>query len=450
MSSVTDYDYLVIGAGSGGIASARRAAQHGARVAVIEAGPLGGTCVNVGCVPKKVMWNAAAIAEALHDAPGYGFDVEVRGFDWADVKTKRDAYIHRLNGIYDRNLAGSGVDVIHGWARFTDSHTVQVGDRTLTAEQILIAVGGRPIVPEVPGAELGITSDGFFELERQPNKVAVVGAGYIAVELAGVMHALGSDTSIVIRYDKFLRHFDDMLSDALMDIMTDAGVSIERQSTVRSVARAADGTLSLDVGDRTLTGFDCLLWAIGRAANTGDIGLDKCGVDARENGSIVADEWQNTSAKNIYAVGDAIGSWELTPVAIAAGRKLADRLFGGMPEARLDYENIPSVIFSHPPIATVGLTEAEAREQHGGAVKIYTSKYTNMYHALTTQKTPSAMKVIVIGDDERVVGIHLIGEGVDEMMQGFGVALRMGATKADLDRCVAIHPTASEELVLLR
>lgn len=450
MKLVTDYDYLVIGAGSGGIASARRAAQHGARVAVVEAGALGGTCVNVGCVPKKVMWNAASIAESLHDAAGYGFDVDVRGFDWASVKAKRDTYIHRLNGIYDSNLSGSGVDVIPGWARFTDSHTVQVGDRPITADHILIAVGGRPMIPDVPGADLGITSDGFFELATQPKKVAVVGAGYIAVELAGVLNSLGSETSLLIRYDRFLRTFDDMLSDTLMGIMSEAGVSIERRSCLDSVTRAADGTLTLASGERRFTGFDCVLWAIGRVSNTDKLGLESCGIEARDDGSIVTDEWQNTSAKNIYAVGDVIGAWELTPVAIAAGRKLADRLFGGQSEAHLEYENIPSVVFSHPPLATVGLTETQAREKHGDNVKIYTSTFTNMYHALTTQKTPSAMKVIVTGADQRVVGIHLIGMGADEMMQGFGVAIRMGATKADLDRCIAIHPTASEELVLLR
>jgi glutathione reductase (NADPH) len=450
MGFVADYDYLVIGAGSGGIASARRAAQHGARVAIIEAGPLGGTCVNVGCVPKKVMWNAAAIAEALHDAPGYGFDVNPSAFDWAGVKAKRDAYVHRLNGIYDRNLSGSGVDVIRGRARFDGSHSVQVGDRIITADHILIAVGGRPLVPDVPGADMGITSDGFFELNEQPKKVAVVGAGYIAVELAGVLHALGSKTSLLIRYDHFLRTFDEVLGDTLMEVMSDEGLDVERRTTVTAVTRATDGTLTLEAGERTLPGWDCVLWAIGRVSNTATLGLENCGIEPRDDGSIVTDEWQNTSAENVYAVGDVIGSWELTPVAIAAGRKLADRIFGGQSDARLDYENIPSVVFSHPPIATVGLTETEAREQHGDAVKVYTSKFTNMYHALTTQKTPSVMKVVVVGEEERVVGIHLIGIGVDEMMQGFGVAIRMGATKADLDRCIAIHPTASEELVLLR
>ncbi|HJL40092.1 MAG TPA: glutathione-disulfide reductase [Myxococcales bacterium LLY-WYZ-16_1] len=446
------FDYLVLGGGSGGLASARRAAKHGAKVAVVEGRPLGGTCVNVGCVPKKVMWNTATIAEALEDAPDYGFSTEVGPFDWSSVKRKRDAYVQRLNGIYRRNLEVDGVLHIEGFGRFVGPKTVDVGGRRYEAEHVLIATGGHPRRPPIPGQEHGITSDGFFDLKERPQRVAVVGAGYIAVELSGIFKALGSEVSMLTRSDLPLRRFDNMLRENLLEHLVEMGVSVEACGELTHVERESDGTLCMHTAeDRRLGGFDCLLWAIGRDPNTPDLGLEHTGVSLTESGHVIVDEFQSTNVPGVHAVGDVIGKWELTPVAIAAGRKLADRLFGGQPEARLDYENIPTVIFSHPPIGTVGLTEDEAHERWGeDGVKCYTTRFTNMYHAMTTRKTFTAMKVVCAGAREQVVGIHVIGIGADEMIQGFAVAVKMGATKADLDRTVAIHPTASEELVTLK
>lgn len=451
------FDYVVIGGGSGGLASARRAAKHGAKVALVEAGRLGGTCVNVGCVPKKVMWNAASVAEALHDANDYGFALgEVPEIDWGAVKRKRDAYVERLNGIYARNLDNDGVSLFDGWGRLQGPNEVVVesagGSQVLKAKHILIATGGRPRLPGIPGEELGITSDGFFELEELPKHVAVVGAGYIAVELAGIFNALGSEVTLLIRREQMLGGFDSMLRDTLMEEMLKAGVNIETCIHLASVEKNASGKLDLKGSEgQELGGMDQLVWAIGRDPNTGDLGLDTAGVAVEANGVIPVDDFQNTSVPGVYAVGDITGKWELTPVAIAAGRRLADRLFGGQPEARLEYEDIPTVVFSHPPIGTVGMTEERAHELYGlSGVRCYTARFTNMYHSITERKSATAMKVVTVGAREKVAGIHVIGMGADEMIQGFAVAVRMGATKADLDRTVAIHPTASEELVTLR
>ena len=444
-------DYLVIGGGSGGLASARRAAAHGAKTALVEPKALGGTCVNVGCVPKKVMWNAASVAEALHDAKDYGFSITREGFDWGHVKRARDAYIERLNGIYARNLEVDEVTRIEGYARFVGDRAVMVGDRRFEAEHVLIATGGRPKVPNVVGAEHGITSDGFFELETQPKHVVVVGAGYIAVELAGVFCALGSEVTLLLRREQFLRTFDAMLRETLMEEMAKAGVNIMPCVDLEEVIREEDGTLCLAGRDKQrFTGFDCLLWAVGREPNTDRLDLESTRVTLDSQGNVVVDDMQQTTADGVYAVGDVTGKWQLTPVAIAAGRRLADRLFGGQADAKLDYENIPSVVFSHPPIGTVGLTEGEAHERFGQSVKVYSTRFTNMYHALTSRRTATAMKLVTVGPKEKVVGVHVIGIGADEMIQGFAVAVRMGATKADFDRTVAIHPTASEELVTLR
>ncbi|MBI3203459.1 MAG: glutathione-disulfide reductase [Myxococcales bacterium] len=445
------WDYLVIGGGSGGIASARRAAQHGARVALVEAGRLGGTCVNLGCVPKKIMWNAATIAETLGDAEGYGFDVDPAGFDWGKMKAGRDAYVERLNGIYARNLEGSRVTAIRGSAAFVGPREVEVDGDRHQAEHVLIATGGRPRVPAVPGAELGITSDGFFALARQPKRVAIVGAGYIAVEIAGVLSSLGSEVTLLLRHQELLRRFDVALRETLMTEMAAHGINVMSCIHLARVERAADGSLELcgSTGEK-LSGVDALIWAIGRDPNTERLGLAAAGVSTDDGGHVQVDEWQNTSAAGVYAVGDVTGKWPLTPVAIAAGRRLADRLFGGQPDARLDYDFIPSVVFSHPPIGTVGLTEDQARDRWGDAVKIHSSRFTNMYHALTARRTASVVKLVTVGPEQKVVGVHVIGIGADEMIQGFAVAVRMGATKADFDRTVAIHPTAAEELVTLR
>ncbi|HDP89864.1 MAG TPA: glutathione-disulfide reductase [Thioalkalivibrio sp.] len=445
------YDLIAIGGGSGGLSVAERAAAYGKRCAVVERGRLGGTCVNVGCVPKKVMWYGTSLAHALHEARDYGFEVEQKGFSWNDLVLKREAYIGGINGWYHTYLEDSGIDELAGHARFVDAHTLEIDDRRYTADHIVVSTGGRPAVPDIEGAELGITSDGFFELTEQPRNVAVVGAGYIAVELAGLLHGLGSQVSMYLRREHFLRSFDAMLRESLMEQMLEDGVNIFPRTQVQQVVRAEDGTLSLvcDQGMRT-DGFDCVIWAIGRDPNTDDIGLDRAGVIRDGHGFVPVDGFQNTNVAGIYALGDITGRAPLTPVAIAAGRRLADRLFGGKPERRLDYENIPSVVFSHPPIGTVGLTEDEARELHGEGVKIYQTRFTPMYHALTERKVKTAMKLVTVGAREKVVGCHIIGPGADEMLQGFAVAIRMGATKQDLDDTVALHPTSAEELVTMR
>ena len=448
---MADYDLIVIGGGSGGLAAAQRAALHGARALVFETGRLGGTCVNVGCVPKKVMWTAAQLAQALDDAGGYGFDVTVGGHDWQRLKTSRDSYIEFLNGIYARNLDRNAVELVRSRARLQGPRTVlDAHGQAYTAEHIIIATGGYPRVPAVPGAELGITSDGFFELERRPDRVAVIGSGYIAVELAGVLRGLGSEVKQFVRYDSVLRNFDPMLSGRLMEELAAHGVEVVTGVVPQRISRR-DGLCLGAVDGRNFEGFDCLIWAIGREANTRDLGLEEAGIAVDGNGDVPVDELQVTNVANVYAVGDVTGKAQLTPVAIAAGRRLADRVFGGQTDRHLSYELIPTVVFSHPPIGTVGLTETEARARYSqDELKIYTSEFVPMYHALTERRPKSAMKLITLGEDERVIGCHIIGPGADEMLQGFAVAVRMGARKADLDDTVAIHPTSAEELVTMR
>ncbi len=444
------FDLLVIGGGSGGLAHAQRAAQHGANVAVIEFGPLGGTCVNVGCVPKKVMWYTAQHAHQFHHAPDYGFDVEVKGHDWGALKTRRDAYIKRLIGIYGTNLDRHGVTHIVGVARFVDANTVAVADREYAAERILVATGGSPIVPAIPGARLGITSDDFFELQEQPRRVLVAGSGYVSVELAGVFNGLGSETQIVVRKEGLLRSFDKMLSAELMDAMRTSGIALDTRVIPESVQQTDDGIVLHAKDGRSFGPVDTLLWAVGRSPNTEALDVANAGIQTDEKGFIPTDEYQRTNVDNIFALGDVTGRNALTPVAIAAGRRLADRLYGGMDGRHLEYRLIPTVIFSHPTIGTVGMTEDEARAEYGDEVKVYTSGFTAMYYALGEDKQRSAMKLITTGVEERVVGCHIIGEGADEMLQGFAVAIKMGATKADFDDTVAIHPTSAEELVTMQ
>ncbi len=444
------YDLFVIGGGSGGVAHARRAAEYGAKVAVAEYGPLGGTCVNVGCVPKKVMWYTASHAHHFEHAADYGFDIEVNGHDWNAVKTRRDAYVGRLNSLYENLLDKSKVDYLAGSARFIDAHTVAVGDTEYTADRIVIATGGRPSVPDIPGAELGITSDGFFELEERPQTVLVAGSGYIAVELAGVFNGLGSDVGVVVRKDGIVRSFDAMLGAELMQSMREDGIRVETKVIPASLEKTDDGILLHAEDGRVFGPVDCVLWAIGRNPNTEGLELENAGVATDAAGMIPVDDFQHTNVEHIFGLGDVTGRPALTPVAIAAGRRLADRLYGGMQGRHLDYKLIPTVVFSHPPMGTVGMTEAEARSEYGDSVKCYSTAFTNMYYALGEQKKRSAMKLVTVGTDERVVGCHVIGDGADEMMQGFAVAMRMGATKADFDDTVAIHPTSSEELVTMR
>jgi glutathione reductase (NADPH) len=445
-----EYDLLVIGGGSGGLAHAQRAAEYGARAAVIEYGPLGGTCVNVGCVPKKVMWYAAETRHHLDHAADYGFDIDVRDHDWAALKARRDAYVTRLNGIYENNLERRGVDFIQGAAHFVDPHTLAVGDEHCRAERIAIATGGRPMVPDIPGAGYGIISDDFFTLEERPQRVLIAGSGYIAVELGGVFNALGSDVNIVVRKDGIVRSFDAMLGEEVMEAMEASGIRFDTRVIPASVEKTDDGLVMISEDGRRFGPVDCVLWAIGREPNSDTLALDVAGVLTDEQGFIPVDKFQATNVKHIFAIGDVTGAQALTPVAIAAGRRLADRIYGKMEGRHLDYRLVPTVIFSHPPMGTVGMTEAEARAEHGDAVKVYLSRFTAMYYALGEKKQRSVMKLITAGREERIVGCHVIGDGADEMMQGFAVAIRMGATKKDFDDTVAIHPTSAEEFVTMR
>ncbi len=444
------FDLIVIGGGSGGLAHAQRAAEYGLRVAVVEKGRLGGTCVNVGCVPKKVMWYAASHAEHLQHMADYGFTVSWEDHDWAGLKQRRDAYVERLNGIYARNLDKRSVQHILGHASFIDAESIAVEGVIYRARNFSIATGGYPLVPDIPGAEHGITSDGFFELEDRPQRVALVGSGYIAVELAGVFNALGSDTTVIVRKDKVLRDFDTMLSAELQAAMTKSGMQLVTGAIPASLQKSSDGLRLTTVDGRNIGPFDAVVWAIGRGANTDGLNLTVTGLVTDADGFIPVDDYQITNVPNITAIGDVTGRDALTPVAIAAGRRLADRLYGDKPGRHLEYRCIPTVIFTHPPIGTVGMTESEARDAHGDAVRIYESDFTGMYYALGEKKQRSSMKLIVVGADERIVGCHIIGEGADEMLQGFAVAIRMGATKKDFDDTVAIHPTSAEELVTLR
>jgi glutathione reductase (NADPH) len=418
-------------------------------------------------VPKKITWHAAVLAEAIHDAKAYGFSVEEKApFDWTLFKNKRDAYVKNLNEIYERNLRNDKVEYIHGRARLTGKNEAVVklddgSEATIQAKHILIATGGHPIHPkDIPGAEYGIDSDGFFELEKQPKKVALVGAGYIAVEFAGIFNALGTETHLFIRHNTFLRTFDPMIQNTMTAEYERVGIKIHKQSSQSKVERdEATGKLTLHYEDSDgkgkLEDLDTLIWAIGRSPEVEGLGLEKVGVKQDEKGHIIVDEYQNTSVEKIYAIGDVTGKAELTPVAIAAGRRLATRLFGGeqFRALKLDYTNIPSVVFAHPEVGTIGLTEPEAIEKYGKEdIKIYSTSFTSMYYGMIErdQRPPTKYKIVCQGPEEKVVGLHILGLSSSEILQGFGVAIKMGATKKDFDNCIAIHPNASEEIVTMR
>ena len=444
------FDLIVIGGGSAGLAHAQRAAEHGADVAVIENGLLGGTCVNVGCVPKKVMWYSASYARSVRLAADYGFDLTVNGHDWSALKQRRDAYVARLNGIYQENLDKRNVELIRGTGDFVNKNSIRVESDDYRADNIVIATGGRPIVPRIHGAELGITSDGFFELPDRPERVALAGSGYVAVELSGVFNALGSDTTVLVRKDGMLRSFDQMLRDEQHKAMQQDGIQLETGVVPHVLERTSGGLKLIAEDGREFGTFDSIVWAVGRAPNTEYLRLDAAGVAADGYGFVPVDDYQATNVDNIFALGDVTGREALTPVAIAAGRRLADRLYGGMADRHLEYRFIPTVVFAHPPIGTVGMTEADARAEFGDDVRVYESRFTPMLYALGEHKEPSAMKLVTVGHEEKIVGCHVIGDGADEMMQGFSVAVRMGATKKDFDDTVAIHPTSAEEFVTMR
>lgn len=447
-----DYDLISIGGGSGGIATLNRAGMYGAKCLLIERDPvLGGTCVNRGCVPKKAMWYAAGLSHALQDAGDYGFPEASTQFDWGEFVEKREFYIRNINEAYAHYLGKNTVEFTHGHATLVGPNTVSIdGEREVTAERIILAPGGSPVMPDVPGIEHCINSDGFFELKEQPESALVVGAGYIAVELAGLLQALGTPTTLAIRHNSFLRGFDDMLSSQLMQAMEHDGVHVQKGFTTASIEKRDDGLYATAESGECIGPYSSVIMAIGRKPATDALGLDSVGIATDKRGYIPVDEWQATSVESIYALGDVTGQAELTPVAIAAGRRLSDRIFNGQTGRKMDYNTIATVVFSHPPIGTVGLTEAEAKAQYGDEVKVYNTQFTPMYSAFTEHKTKTAMKLIVTGEEERIVGCHMIGRDSDEMLQGFAVAIRMGATKSDFDDTVAIHPTSGEELVTLR
>ncbi|WPK23879.1 hypothetical protein PUMCH_001129 [Australozyma saopauloensis] len=478
------YDYLVIGGGSGGVASARRAAQYGANVLLVEAKykQLGGTCVNVGCVPKKVMWYAADMAHKKEQLKAYGLTEEklhtnYGDFQWKMFKDKRDAYVKRLNGIYEKNLEREKVDYVYGYAAFANENgDVEVtlsADQEIpflsashkkneklvfSADKVLIATGGEAIIPpSVEGSELGITSDGFFELETQPKSVAIVGVGYIGVELAGVFTSLGTKTDLVARGDTVLRAFDDIIQTTITDYYVDRlGVNVIKNSGSVTKVEAAGDKKKVYLGNGEVLETDVLIWTLGRKALL-NMGIDKVGLELGKKGHIVVNEWQETSHPKIYSLGDVVGNVELTPVAIATGRKLSNRLFSGnevYAQDKMDFSNVPSVVFSHPEAGSIGLTTKQAIEKYGEEnLKIYNTKFTPMFYAMMetdADKSPIAYRLICAGPEEKVVGLHLVGDSSAEILQGFGVAIKMGATKADFDSCVAIHPTSAEELVTLR
>ncbi len=446
------FDYLAIGGGSGGIASANRAARLGKKSAVIEAKAIGGTCVNVGCVPKKAMWYAGQISDALKYAHDYGFNTELKSYDWGRLVKNREEYIERIHAAYQRGFDANDVTLINGFAKFVDKNTVEVNGELITADHITIATGGRPSIPDIEGAEYGIDSDGFFALAEQPKSVAVVGAGYIAVELAGVFHALGTDSHLLVRKEKPLRAFDNMLSDTLVEQMAKHGPTLHNHSSPERIEKLADGNLMVHLTNgKTVGPVEKLVWAIGREPAVDNINLELAGVELNDKGFIKTDKYQNTNVEGIYAVGDNTGRAQLTPVAVAAGRRLCERLFNNKPDLHLDYSGIATVVFSHPVIGTVGLTEEEAISEYGEEnITVYNSQFTALYQAITEDhRDPTRMKLICAGKDEKVVGLHSIGFGSDELLQGFAVAMKMGATKADFDNTIAIHPTSAEEFVTL-
>ena len=457
------FDLIALGAGSGGMAVAKQAAQLGKRVAIIEPGRLGGTCVNQGCVPKKIMWYAAHLLQAVNDAPGFGVLATLHAVNWTTLVEGRNRYVGIINRNWEKTLGHAGITLITGQARFVDAHHVAVGDRTYHADHVVIATGGRPVLPTVPGVELGITSDGFFQLQEQPRRVAIVGGGYVGVELAGVLRALGSDVTILLKADRVLPSFDNLLSTTLMEEMIAEGISILKKQVVTEVYRndSPDNRgLMVRIDSGVQTGaFDCVIWAVGRRPNTEALDLAAAGITPGADGTIAVDNSFNTITPGVYAIGDVTGNTPLTPVAIACGRALARRLFGGNPQSMANLNLIPTVVFTHPPIGTIGLTEREACNTFGeDNITVYSTRFRPMRFALSvnsaegkTKHAPvCAMKLVCAGADEKVVGLHLIGESADEILQGFAVAITMGATKADFDQTLAIHPTIAEELVTMK
>jgi glutathione reductase (NADPH) len=429
-----DYDLFVIGAGSGGVRGARASARYGARVAIVEERYLGGTCVNVGCVPKKLLTYAARYGEDFREAKGFGWSVGSRAFDWATLIANKDKEIQRLNGVYADLLEQSGVTRFEGHARVEGPHTVRIDGNQLSARYVLVATGSWPFIPEVPGAEHAITSNEAFHLEEMPRRPVIVGGGYIAVEFAGILHGLGAQVIQLYRGPLFLRGFDIDLRRTLADEM-------------RSITRG-EGGLRVTATDGRVLEADQVLYATGRRPLTRDLGLEGIGVEVRPNGAIVVDEYSRSSVQSIFAIGDVTDRIMLTPVAIAEGEALARTLFDGEP-TRPDHADVPSAVFSQPPIGTVGLTEARAREAYD-QIDVYRSSFRPLKHTISGSQERSLMKLVVDRGSDRVLGVHVLGPEAGEIVQGFAVALKMGATKAQFDATIGIHPTSAEELVTLR
>ena len=443
------HDLIVLGAGSAGLATAFRAAQHGARVALLDPGALGGTCVHRGCVPKKALWFAAQLAQAQQLAVEFGFASQPGLLDWERFRGLRQRYIDAIDQRYAQRLQEAGVQVLRQAGRFVATDVIELADGArLQAAQIVIATGARPRRLTLPGFELGLVSDDMFALHALPRRIAIVGGGYVAVEFAGLLRALGSEVD-VLAHERLLEGFDDELVQALMEQMKVQGIRLSHHSAAKAVHRSSNGIM-LDDASAGLRGpYDALLWAVGRVPNIEALELDTAGVEVDAHGHVRTNPWQDTNVAGIHAVGDVTARKALTPVAVAAGRRLADRLFGGQADARLDYENIPSVVFAEPPLGMVGLTELQARSRHGDQVTIHRSRFAPMQWALVGRREQSLMKLVCVGVEERVVGIHVLGPGSDEMLQGFAVALKLGLRKRDLEATVAIHPTSAEELVLI-
>lgn len=467
MEDSTIFDYFVIGGGSGGIASARRAAAHHAKVGVAEGNRWGGTCVNVGCVPKKIMWWCANVSEMLKEIHHYGFEKgsEQTKVNWSEIKRRRDASVARLNNIYINNMKNANIAYFNDYAAFMgprDSngvYSLSVGSQVVKTKRVLIAVGGRPMKLNIPGEEFAIDSDGFFSLEQQPKKVAVLGAGYIAVELSEIFLALGSETHLFCRYERVLRSFDSMISETVSNNFVKHGGHLHPGSTAKCLQKdPATGqiTVCFDNGSEH-AGFDCVLVSIGRIPEIDKLNLESLQPHiefSSKKSHLAVDEYQNTNVPQVYALGDVCGKVELTPMAIAAGRRLADRLFlVGYNKAKVSYECVPSVVFSHPPVASIGLTEEEAKDKFGeDDILIYKSVSVNLYYNVfdvpPEHKPRIYIKLVCSkSQDEKVLGLHMVGMGVDEAVQGFAVAMQMGARKSDFDRAVAVHPSMAEEVV---
>ncbi|MCU0304320.1 MAG: glutathione-disulfide reductase [Thermoanaerobaculales bacterium] len=441
-----DYDLFVIGAGSGGVRAARRAAARGMRVAIAEASRLGGTCVNLGCIPKKLMFFAAGFADAFADAAGFGWRVGEPRFAWPDLIAAKDAEIARLNRAYGWMLEGVGAEVLHGRARIADRHTVELEGERFTTGAIVVATGSRPFVPEVPGAGLGVVSDAIFSLPELPRRVAIIGGGYIAVEFAGILHGLGAAVTLFHRGPLPLRGFDDDVRATLAGELVKRGIELRLNTEVGRLESSRDGVRVVDRSGGS-TPFDLVLWATGRVPSTGDLGLEEIGVELGGNGEVVVDEYSETTVPEVYAIGDCTDRLALTPVAIAEAMALVETLAGNPTPIR--HDNVPTAVFSRPEVGAVGLTEAAARAA-GHPVVVFRSTFRPLLHRLAGRDQATMMKLVVDGATDRVLGVHMVGPDAGEIIQGFAVALTCGATKAQLDATVAIHPTAAEELVTMR